>query len=202
MNSTPPIITSFPSEADQLLGPRSKNRLCLLWHRLDVQELLFVRVMVAKSRRHPRLMTLNALINLLGNGWLYLPLVVVLFALKGWQIWRFILAASLSVGIAHLLYPRIKAFLARRRPHDLDPNLKSSVRALDEYSCPSGYCMTAMAVGLPLMWAFPGAAIPMTLVWFGIAWSRLSLGHHYPTDLLLGAVLGAAVALPVAKFLL
>src|SRR5262245_64824154 len=99
MNSTPPLISGFPSETDQLLGLQSKNRICLLWDRLDVQELLFVRVMVARSRSHPGLMTLNALINRLGNGWLYLPLVVVLFALKGWQIWRFILAASLSVGI-------------------------------------------------------------------------------------------------------
>jgi membrane-associated phospholipid phosphatase len=62
--------------------------------------------------------------------------------------------------------------------------------------------MTATAVGIPLALTFPSAALAVLLMWFLIAWSRLSSGHHYPTDLILGLIIGACISLPVSVFLL
>jgi undecaprenyl-diphosphatase len=202
MDSSSRLISTFSSDRDEARTLRFPNRLHSVLRRLDAQEVSYVRILVNKSRKHPRLGALNGFINSMGNGWLYLPLAIMLFLLKGWGAWRFMVAASLSVTIAHLLYPWVKSFLARQRPHDFDPDLRSTVKALDLYSCPSGHCMTATAVGIPLVLTLPSALIPMLAVWLIIAWSRLSLAHHYPTDLLLGGLMGSVIAVPVARFFL
>jgi undecaprenyl-diphosphatase len=62
--------------------------------------------------------------------------------------------------------------------------------------------MTAAAVGVPLALSFPATLPAAALVWLLIAWSRVSLGHHYPTDLLLGGAIGAGVSLTVARLLM
>lgn len=181
---------------------RGPDRLCLLFRRLDAKEARLVRAVVSCSRGRPRLHGVNAFLNLLGNGWLYLPVAVLLPLLKGWRSWPFLLAGSLSVIVAHSLYHWIKLRLARLRPYDSDPTLGVTLKALDKYSCPSGHCMTAAAVGIPLALAFPPTMPAAALTWLLIAWSRLSLGHHYPTDLLLGGLLGACVAVPISLLIL
>jgi undecaprenyl-diphosphatase len=193
----------IPDEREQLdqsfPGP---DRLRRMFRRLDAREARFVRVVMSYSRGRPRLHGVNAFLNLMGNGWLYLPLAILVPLLKGWQSWRFMLAASLSVVAAHSLYHWIKLRLARLRPYDVDPTLGATIKALDKYSCPSGHCMTAAAVGIPLALAFPPTLPAMAFIWLLIAWSRVSLGHHYPTDLLLGGLIGAFISVPISMLIL
>jgi undecaprenyl-diphosphatase len=172
-----------------------------IFHRLDSHEIRFVRLMVHKSQ-HPVLQSATKLLNCLGNGWLYGVIGTFLLIGKGMQVWRPILAALVSVALTHLLYHWIKSYLARVRPCDSDPTLRTTVKALDKYSCPSGHCMTATAVGIPVALAFPVAALAVLSMWLLIAWSRLSSGHHYPTDLILGLTIGACIALPVSMMLI
>lgn len=180
------------------LSASSSDRIGRLFLWLDKREVSFIRLVLINPARNPRLATINALINLLGNGWLYLAAGLLLIGFKGRKAGRVIFAASLSIAIAHLLfYPWIKARLARPRPFDLDPALKLSVRCLDHYSCPSGHIMTAVAFGFPLGYAFPGTLPAIVLILIVMAWSRLSLAHHYPTDLILGVAIGAGVAIPI-----
>ena len=180
------------------LSASSSDRIgrLILW--LDKREISLVRLMLVNTERNPKLAAINAFINSLGNGWLYLVAGLLLIGFKGRKAGRVIFAASLSIVIAHLLfYPWIKARLARSRPFDLDPALKPSVRCLDEYSCPSGHMMTAVAFGVPVGYAFPGTLPAIILIWLMIAWSRLSLAHHYPTDLILGGAIGVSVTVPI-----
>jgi membrane-associated phospholipid phosphatase len=51
--------------------------------------------------------------------------------------------------------------------------------------------------GHPIALSFPQSALGIVAVWLLVAWSRLSLAHHYPTDIVLGAALGAGVSLAV-----
>lgn len=203
MDRSPHLARAFSDEPDQTYQTsRSPGRFCrrLAW--LDAQEVSYVRMVVSTGQRHPKLLTINAFVNSMGNGWLYLPLVILVFLLQGWRAWRFMLVASLSVIIAHSLYSWIKTFVARLRPCDFDSTLGSTIKALDRYSCPSGHCMTATAVGIPLVLAFPAALLPTVTIWLMIAWSRVSLGHHYPTDLLLGGIIGSVIALPISMLIL
>ncbi|MFN0121852.1 MAG: phosphatase PAP2 family protein [Blastocatellia bacterium] len=160
---------------------------------LDAREAGLVRIMVSQCGA-PHWRRLWITLNRLGNGWLYLPLAVLAPLLAGRRSIPFLRVAALSLIVAFLLYSFLKPRLARLRPCDLDPGMSTAVLALDKYSCPSGHCMTAAAIGYPLAHEFPSLLLLVIAGWGLIAWSRLSLGHHYPTDLLAGGLIGAGVS--------
>lgn len=137
----------------------------------------------------------------LGNGWLYPLLTIALLASPLNAPLRFLFAAALSLAIAFGAYPLLKKFLGRARPCDYDPTLVRDVAPLDTYSCPSGHAMTAAAYGVPLMFAWPDAWPLVIAICAVIGWSRVALGHHYVTDVVIGTVLGAAIAGSVSAFL-
>lgn len=95
------------------------------------------------------------------------------------------------------LYPLLTvALLAaprRRSVRDVAP--------IDTYSCPSGHAMTAAAYMVPLLFAWPAVWPFAAALLAVIGWSRVALGHHYVTDVVLGAILGAAIAGSVSAFL-
>jgi undecaprenyl-diphosphatase len=95
----------------------------------------------------------------------------------------------------------LKKVSARSRPFHRDPSLDSGLRILDLYSFPSGHCMTAAAVGLPYGLTFRYAFVPFLIGWLLIAWSRLASGHHYPSDILFGSLIGGAISLGVLVFI-
>ena len=203
MEPSPRLLKTIPDDIEEMRrSPLGRQRLATTFRWLDSREARVVRVMVSHCRCRPRLRTFNGLLNLLGNGWLYLPLAVLVPLAKGSESWRFMVSAAVSAAVAHAFYPLIKVRLSRLRPCDSDPTLGSGVDALDKYSCPSGHCMSAAAVGIPLALSFPATLPAVALVWLLIAWSRVSLGHHYPTDLLLGGVIGAGVSLSVTQLLM
>jgi len=175
-----------------------QDRLAKLFLRLDYVEVRLIRLVIINPTRYPKLLALNSLINILGGGWLYLIAGLILIGLKGFASWRVILAGAISAGVSHIFYPYIKKRLARLRPCDLDSNLMMPVKVLDQYSCPSGHFMTVVATGVPVGVAFPAYLPVIILVWSIIGWSRLVLGHHYPTDLVVGGVMGAIIALPIS----
>jgi undecaprenyl-diphosphatase len=141
-------------------------------------------------------------INRLSNGWLYPAIILVLLAIEGLAVWRLLLVSGLAAAIAHSIYAVIKGRLARLRPCDYDRALNLSIKTLDKYSCPSGHIMTATVVAVPLGKVFPFLLPAIIVTCLVIAWARISLGHHYPSDILLGALLGSMVSLPVSIFLI
>ncbi len=133
----------------------------------------------------------------LGNGWLY-PIVAALAVLARIDHpGRFLVSSLASFGAAFAIYPFLKTFLARKRPCAYDASLVRRVAPLDTYSCPSGHAMTAAAYSLPLVFAAPGAFAPACAMVAIIGWSRVALGHHYLSDVLVGVILGVAVAAPI-----
>lgn len=153
---------------------------------------LVARTVAFSERSH--LEPMARLATRLGNGWLYPLVSVVLAAGPVAAPLRFLVAATLSLLVAFLGYPLLKRGLRRARPCDYDPSLARGVVPLDRYSCPSGHAMTAAAYGVPLIFACPGAAPFVLATCAVIGWSRVALGHHYVSDVLVGTFLGAAVA--------
>ena len=142
------------------------------------------------------------MINHLGDGWLYVLIVLSLLAFQGLHSWHVLLPAGLAAAMAHGIYPVIKNRLARLRPFDYDPSLNLSVRVLDKYSCPSGHTMTATAVAIPLAMGLPQFLPLIIAICLVIGWARISLGHHYPSDLVFGALLGSSTAFPISLLLI
>lgn len=139
-----------------------------------------------------------SLISRLGDGpvWYCLMLVLPVYALATNTSKGFYAGGSLMVaGLAGLMiYRFLKERLARERPFISHQDIDCRNQPLDRYSFPSGHTLHAvMFTTIALAWFPPLAVVllPLTLL---IALSRLVLGLHYPTDVLVGAVIGFGIA--------
>lgn len=106
-----------------------------------------------------------------------------------------------TVWGADLLAALIKLAFDRVRPYrvvpEADPLLRSDLGA----SFPSGHATTAFAGAVILSYLFRRSPAALFLLAAGVAFSRVYVGVHYPSDVIAGAALGAAVALGVAGLL-
>jgi membrane-associated phospholipid phosphatase len=99
------------------------------------------------------------------------------------------LRATASVGAAQLLSTSIKAAVGRRRPvvEDL-PHLMVTPTGL---SFPSSHSTSSFAAARAFGALLP--SVPLYGAAAAMAFSRLYLGVHYPSDVAAGAALGAVV---------
>ena len=172
-----------------------------LFEKLNATEIRFVHWAFNSSSK-PHIRNSLVFINHLGNGWLYLFIAILLLYTQGHSAWPLLITACVAVFLVHCIYPLIKNRLCRLRPCDYDPSLDINVKVLDAYSCPSGHIMTATAVGIPILFMLPQLLPIIIIGYLLIAWARISLGHHYPTDLLAGALLGILISMPVSMIMM
>ena len=125
------------------------------------------------------------------DGFLY-PLIGVLLY---WQGSGLVAAAiALAFAIERPLYWLLKNSCRRFRPPDCLPGVTSVVVPSDRFSFPSGHTSGAFLVATAVAVAAPVLQLPV-LIWAGsIGWSRVCLGVHFPTDTLVGALLGVSCA--------
>lgn len=101
----------------------------------------------------------------------------------------------IAVGlVGTACYKFIKGKTLRPRPFNVYPAIVCAGKTLDQFSFPSGHTMHAVAFSIVALSHFPGLfwlVVPFAAL---VALSRPILGLHYPSDVLAGAVLGAAIA--------
>jgi len=180
---------------------RTASRLTALVRRIGRAECALVARIAAPARvgalRHCAIY-----LNKLGNGWLYALMTLLVLGSGNSRRWYVVLSAVLAAGCAHAVYRLLKRRVRRPRPFDADDSLTSLAPPLDQYSFPSGHCMTFAAVLVPVRLAFPSMFAPLVGTWLLIAWARLASAHHYPSDVLAGTALGVVAAWPISVLML
>ena len=88
----------------------------------------------------------------------------------------------------------LKDWIARARPCHLDQAVQLLVERPSSYSCPSTHTAWAFAAATSILLYFRKSGICVMIFAALIGFSRLYLFVHFPTDVLLGAVLGVALA--------
>jgi undecaprenyl-diphosphatase len=97
-----------------------------------------------------------------------------------------------TVGL--ITYKLLKSKLVRERPFISFDAIECAMPPLDRYSFPSGHTLHAVLfTSIAIVYAPALALLLMPLVAL-IALSRVVLGLHYPSDVLVGAFLGWAIA--------
>lgn len=129
-----------------------------------------------------------------GDGYLWFPAL----GLAAWQApdpWRELARQALVVLLTvALVVTVLKHLIRRRRPESPWGNL---YRKTDPMSFPSGHAARGAAL-MVLTWSWwPDTGISwLATVWaLALAWSRMAIGVHYPTDVAAGFLLGMVLAL-------
>ena len=130
----------------------------------------------------------------LGDGLIWYALMLALPLLYGAAGVRpaIVMAVTGALGVA--LYTLLKGLLARERPFITHTAIDPAAAPLDRYSFPSGHTLHAVSFAWQASAHFPQLGwvlLPLTAL---IAGSRVVLGLHYPSDVLAGAAIGAALA--------
>jgi undecaprenyl-diphosphatase len=101
---------------------------------------------------------------------------------------------AVSVLTADLLALVIKLAVGRPRPFETIPEADKLMNAAKGLSMPSAHAATAFAGAVAFAYLFRRYAALAFLLAAAIAYSRIYVGVHYPSDVLAGAALGMAVA--------
>jgi undecaprenyl-diphosphatase len=147
-----------------------------------------------RGGRRSAVQRLFAVASRLGNGVAWYALMAALplsYGAAG-------LASALhmaAVGVVGvLLYRLMKKHFNRERPFVNHPQIRLGTMPLDRFSFPSGHTLHAVAFTWVALHHHPSLAlvlIPFTLL---VATSRMVLGLHYPSDVVMGALVGAGLA--------
>lgn len=126
-----------------------------------------------------------------GEMWLVLGAVLLIF--KKTRKCGF--AMFLSYGIVYLVGQYgLKDLIARPRPCHIDQTVELLIKRPSSYSCPSTHSAWAFAAATTVFLNHKKAGIAVYVLAALIAFSRMYLFVHFPTDVLFGAVLGVLAA--------
>ncbi|GAB2990672.1 phosphatase PAP2 family protein [Psychrosphaera aestuarii] len=128
-----------------------------------------------------------------GDGYLYLVISIATVLLQEYDT-RFFKTALLAFAIELPVYLILKNIVKRHRPFDKLASYQSHIAPSDKFSMPSGHSGAAFLFATIVSFYYP-ELIMLAYTWAtGIALSRVLLGVHFPSDTVIGALLGIACA--------
>ena len=162
------------------------------------------RMLTWRPPRWVRLWMLTA--TRLGDGWIWLAAAAALPA-SGKRGLSVLGAGAVAAAIANTALVLLKRGIRRVRPCARAKPLSFRVDPLswfpsDRFSFPSGHALNSFAIGSVVALAFPTVAAPVLALAVSIASSRVVLGLHWLSDVLVGAAGGLLIGLAVWLFFL
>lgn len=132
-------------------------------------------------------------ITMLGNsGMIWIAIALVMLCTKKYRKHGIILLVGLLIG---LLVGNVclKNLVARARPCWIDPGVPLLIGNPTDYSFPSGHTLSSVIAATILYDTDKRFGIPAIILAVLIAFSRLYLYVHFPTDVLAAALLGVLI---------
>ena len=156
-------------------------------HAFDVQT--FYWCMARKHRA--KLTQIGRAISFSADGPMY-ALVAALVWLAGFETLVCVLAFGFLIERA--VYFILKRGFKRHRPADALDDFSSFIIPSDQFSFPSGHTSGAFFIAFCLSEWFPSLNMMLYFWAANVGLSRIFLGVHFPTDTVIGALLGSACA--------
>lgn len=157
-------------------------------HNIDVST--FYWLMARKNRQ--LLTRVSRGVSISADGPLYVMIAVICW-LAGYEQWALIIGAGFVVE--RLLYFVLKKSFKRNRPADILDDFTSFICPSDQFSFPSGHTSGAFFMAYCLSEWFPDISLSLYSWATMVGMSRIFLGVHFPTDTVMGALLGTSCAI-------
>ncbi len=158
-------------------------------HKYDV----FMFTWLINTRIHGALTKSSRYLSKTGDGILYVLFAGALIYHEGFDS-PFLHVILLAFLIERPVYFILKNGLKRNRPEAALKNFRSIIKPSDQFSFPSGHTSAAFMMATLLSFYFPALIIPFYIWATLVACSRVVLGVHFPTDTVVGSILGISTA--------
>lgn len=126
-------------------------------------------------------------------GWLWITLSFLFVCFDGYRACGLTMMGAL-LTCAVLCNLVLKPIVGRYRPCHNVSSLPLLVRRPVDYSFPSGHTISAFAAATVIFHFHYGLGVAALVLASLVAFSRIYLFVHYPTDVLAGVVLGLTIA--------
>ena len=131
-----------------------------------------------------------------GIGWIAIALILLFFKRTR--------PIGITMGIAMIMGLLIgnltlKPLIGRIRPYDVNQGISLLIERPSDYSFPSGHTLASFEAATVIFRYHKKWGIPALLLAALIAFSRMYLYVHYPTDILGGVVLGVIIGFAAFK---
>src|SRR5688500_13072650 len=128
-----------------------------------------------------------------GDGWLWGALLGLVFVFGGAERFLALTSATCAAGVGIVLFSLLKRLTGRKRPCVIEPHCWASLLPPDQFSFPSGHSITAFAITTPIALIYPSLQATLLFIAISIAVSRVVLGMHFLSDVVVGILLGGAI---------
>lgn len=148
--------------------------------------------------RNEWLDVLMVFLSTLGDGgifWIVLALILIILPRTRKCGVSILLAMALTHLIGNMF---LKNLIARPRPCHVDTSVKMLIPCPTSFSFPSGHTANGFAAAVSIFLNYRKPGIGALVLAATIAFSRMYLFAHYPTDILGGLVLGTLDACLIA----
>lgn len=127
-----------------------------------------------------------------GIFWIIVGIVLLCF--KKTRKAGFCLLIAISIGflVSNLI---LKPWVARTRPYDINTAINLLISKPSDFSFPSGHTTASIASALAILYHHKKAGIGALVLAILVALSRLYLYVHFPTDVLVGAIVGTLASI-------
>ena len=107
-----------------------------------------------------------------------------------------------ALSATTLLVHIIKKIVSRERPYNILENINTFNLKLKDYSFPSGHTAASFSIATILYLNIPQLMIPVMLLALLVGISRIYLAVHYPSDVLVGFIVGSVTSIFTHSYLM
>jgi undecaprenyl-diphosphatase len=139
------------------------------------------------SRRRVRFLTaFMKLMTRIGDGQVWALVILILFFVNIYAGFALLFGSIIQIVLQQI----IKNLFSRQRPYVSHEEISIVINPPDRFSFPSGHTAGAFVLVFFFWYFYPFLFVPMLVLATLIAFSRMYLGLHYPTDVMAGVILG------------
>ena len=135
-----------------------------------------------------------------GDGWLWLAIGIAVLMSPDPNRFRAVESAACAIACGVVLFLKVKRIFCRLRPRDIEPHCWANIVTRDKFSFPSGHSTTAFAVALSLGSFYPETMPILLLLATNVAVSRVIVGMHFLSDVLVGSGVGSLLGYIAYRF--